>query len=60
MPELLSEIRRLAILMAEEATKAFPNDLDAQRAMVRGAGKIADSFVVAKTDREDFASRPKW
>lgn len=60
MAELLAEIRRLAILMADEAAKTYPGDLDAQLAMVRGAGKIASSFVMAKVDREDFASRPKW
>lgn len=60
MAELLSEIRRLAILMADEAAKVFPDDLDAQRAMVRGAGKIADSFVVARTERDDHASKPRW
>lgn len=60
MAELLAEIRRLAILMADEAAKTYPGDLDAQRAMVRGAGKIAGSFVQARTESEDHASRPRW
>lgn len=60
MAELLSEIRRLAILMADEAAKAYPGDLEAQIAMVRGAGKIAGSFVQARTERDDHASKPRW
>lgn len=62
MPDehLFEHIRKLAILMAEEAARAFPGDYDAQKAMVRGASQVAPSMLHAKTDSEDMASRPRW
>lgn len=57
---LFERIRHLAVLMADEAAKAFPDDYDAQRAMVVGAGKLAPSMLQQRTEREDHASRPRW
>lgn len=57
---LFERIRALAVLMAEEASRAFPGDYDAQKAMVTGAGKLAPSMLQERTEREDHASRPRW
>lgn len=57
---LFERIRHLAVLMADEAAKAYPDDLDAQRAMVVGAGKLAPSLTLARTQERDHASRPRW
>lgn len=56
---LFEHIRKLAALMADQASKAYPDDLDAQIAMVRGAGKLASSLTIAKKDQDDHASRPR-
>lgn len=60
MADLHEEIRKLAVLIAEQAAEAFPDDLEAQRELVRGATRLAPAFLRAKVDRDDFASRPKW
>lgn len=57
---LFERIRKLAVLMADEASKAYPLDYDAQKAMVRGASQLAPSMLHQLTDREEMASRPKW